>query len=350
MKLRSASRKYFRYGISLLRREVSPKRAMNRIMVERAFKARTEVARGYPIYAYIDVCNICNLKCPLCPTGQGRNDRPKGKMSFEDFEKIVDEIGDYLYVVRLDSWGEPLLNGEIFDMIAYAKKKRISVNFSTNFNIFNQEMAEKMVRSRLDELYVSLDGVTQKTYETYRRGGNLERVIENILLLQKVKRKENSSVPRIVLKFMVMRHNEHELAQARELADRLEVEQFTHGPIYMDMGKLLDEDTSWLIAKDFSWLPKNKSLSRYDYEKRRPKNKIDCDWPWKGVVINWNGSVSPCCAVYGQEDDFGNVFEQKFQAVWHGSQYRASRLWLGKRSLPENRTVCYRCSQHGFLG
>lgn len=350
MKLKSASRKYFRYGIRLLRCEASLKRAANRIMIERAFKARTESVRGYPIYAYIDVCNMCNLKCPLCPTGQGRNERPKGKMSFEDFKKIIDEIGDYLYVVRLDSWGEPLLNREIFDMIAYAKKKRISVNFSTNFNIFCQEMAEEMVRSHLNELYVSLDGTTQKTYETYRRGGNLKRVIENILLLQKVKKKRNSPVPYIILKFMVMRHNEHELIQARELADRLEVEQFMQGPMHVDMGKLLDEDISSLIAKDFSWLPKNESLSRYDYEKKRPKRKIDCDWPWKGVAINWDGSVSPCCAVYGQKDDFGNIFEQKFQAIWNSNQYRASRLWLGKRSLPEHRTVCYRCSQHGFLG
>lgn len=149
---------------------------------------------------------------------------------------------------------------------------------------------------------------------------------------------------------MVMRHNEHELIQARELADRLEVEQFMQGPMHVDMGKLLDEDISPLIAKDFSWLPKNESLSRYDYEKKRPKRKIDCDWPWKGVAINWDGSVSPCCAVYGQKDDFGNIFEQKFQAIWNSNQYRASRLWLGKRSLPEHRTVCYRCSQHGFLG
>ena len=350
MKLKSVSRKYFRYGIRLLRREASLKRAMNRIMIERAFKARTEVVRGYPIYAYIDVCNICNLKCPLCPTGQGRNERLKGKMSLEDFKRIIDEIGDYLYVVRLDSWGEPLLNREIFDMIAYAKKKRISVNFSTNFNIFCPEMAEEMVRSDLDELYVSLDGVTQKTYETYRRGGNLKRVIENILLLQKVKRKENSPVPRIVLKFMVMRHNEYELVQAKELANRLQVEQFMQGAMHVDMGKSLDEDISSSIAKDFDWLPRNESLSRYDYEKKKVKRKIDCDWSWKGVAINWDGSVSPCCAVYEKRDDFGNIFEQGFQAIWNGNQYRASRSWLSKRSFPVHRTVCYRCSQHGFLG
>ena len=350
MRLKSASRKYFRYGLRLLRREASLKRALNRIMIERAFKAKNEVVRHYPIYAYIDVCNICNLKCPLCPTGQGRNERPKGKMSFEDFKKIIDEIGDYLYVVRLDSWGEPLLNREIFDMIAHAKKKRISVSFSTNFNIFGQEMAEEMVRSGLDELYVSLDGTTQKTYEMYRRGGSLRKVIKNILLLQKVKKERNSPVPHIIVKFMVMRHNEHELAQARKLADRLEVEQFMQEPMHVDTGKLLDEDISSLIAKDFSWLPRNESLSRYDYEKKRPKRKIDCDWPWKGVAINWDGSVSPCCAVYGQKDDFGNIFEQKFQAIWNNNQYRASRLWLGKRTLPEHQTVCYSCSQHGFLG
>ena len=68
---------------------------------------------GYPVELVMDPSNLCNLHCPLCPTGQGRNERSKGKMSFVNFRKIIDELGAYLYRVDLHNWGEPFLNDEI---------------------------------------------------------------------------------------------------------------------------------------------------------------------------------------------------------------------------------------------
>ena len=80
---------------------------------------------GYPYLVYIDPINICTLKCPLCPTGQNSKARSRGKMSFDNFKKIIDEIGDYLYFVGLYNWGEPFLNKDIFKMIKYSKSKKI---------------------------------------------------------------------------------------------------------------------------------------------------------------------------------------------------------------------------------
>ena len=100
----------------------------------------------------IDPSNICNLHCPLCPTGQGRSDRSKGKMSFVNFRRIIDELGAYLYRVDLHNWGEPLLNDEIYRMISYARAHNIEVRVSSNLNVIDWVKAEKLVKSGLDVL------------------------------------------------------------------------------------------------------------------------------------------------------------------------------------------------------
>jgi MoaA/NifB/PqqE/SkfB family radical SAM enzyme len=132
------------------------------------------------------------LHCPLCPAGVGDASRTKAILSFNLFKKIVDEVGDYVYSVNFTNWGEPLLNKHLAKMIMYCKRvKHIPfVRFDTNLNVTLTESEwERLLLSGLDMLSVSIDGVTQETYEKYRRGGNLEKVIDNLKLLIDKKRR-----------------------------------------------------------------------------------------------------------------------------------------------------------------
>jgi hypothetical protein len=125
---------------------------------------------GYPTHMTVDVTNICNLRCPLCPTGVGAPGREKGSMSFSLFKKIIDETGKYLISIDLFNWGEPLLNKETYKMIAYANKKHIVTSVSTNFNFLSEKLAEQLILSGLDILILSIDGASQESYEQYRVG------------------------------------------------------------------------------------------------------------------------------------------------------------------------------------
>lgn len=174
-------------------------RILNRRTIYEDLRKRRPVVHGYPFIAYIDICNYCNLRCPLCPTGQGRHERKQDMMSVEAFRKIMEQIGKYLYVVRLDSWGEPLLNRNIFKIIECAVSFGIYVSFSTNLNILRSGDAERLVKSGVSEIYVSMDGATQASYESYRRGGSLQKVIENIQQIQEVKIRLRRKKPRITV-------------------------------------------------------------------------------------------------------------------------------------------------------
>jgi radical SAM protein with 4Fe4S-binding SPASM domain len=70
------------------------------------------------------------------------------------------------------------------------------------------------------------------------------------------------------------------------------------------------------------------------------------------AVINWNGSVSPCCAVWEETYDFGNMFNSSFKTIWNGSMYRASRRVVSGKAIPEDDQmdlICARCKLNGFV-
>ncbi|MBD3413248.1 MAG: radical SAM protein, partial [Candidatus Aminicenantes bacterium] len=126
---------------------------------------------GYPYMAHVSPSGLCNLRCEVCPTHDPET-KGKGLLPFHTYKKFIDEAGDYLIYIILWSWGEPLLNPDIYKMFHYAEQKGIRTVTSTNFNKFSRKDAQEMVGSGLDALIIAADGTTQESYSKYRRGGN----------------------------------------------------------------------------------------------------------------------------------------------------------------------------------
>jgi len=128
----------------------------------------------YPAKITIESGNICNLRCPLCPTGQKDTSARKGLLSFPDFKRIIDEIGKNLLMIRLYNWGEPLLNKELIKMVEYADQNKIAVKISTNLSLpVDDAQAESIIKANLQKIYISCDGASSSTYPTYHVDGDL---------------------------------------------------------------------------------------------------------------------------------------------------------------------------------
>lgn len=80
-----------------------------------------------PFRLNIETGNICNLRCPLCPTGIGDVSMKKGILSFKLFKHVADQLINNIQSINLYSWGEPLLNPGLINMILYVKKKNPSI-------------------------------------------------------------------------------------------------------------------------------------------------------------------------------------------------------------------------------
>ena len=311
-----------------IRKRQSLKRILNYFLSLAQYYLKHSFLFGMPIYITIDVSNFCQLRCPLCPRGQGLVGREKKNIPFKLFKKIIDELAPYAYGADLHNWGEPFFNPDIFKMIKYAAGKGLFNNISTNFQIpFKNEDFDNLVNSGLQHLIVSLDGACEETYQKYRIGGTFKQVIENIKGTVNAKNRLSSRSPFITLQFLVNKHNEGEIEKVNLLAKALRVDRLSLSPIMVN----IKDD-----AEVNQWLPTDQNYSCYDYKERIKKRKQkNCNWPWLRAAINPDGRVSPCCHLYHSSTDFGDINQEKFRTIWNNEKFRKSRQFL-----KEKKPIC----------
>jgi radical SAM protein with 4Fe4S-binding SPASM domain len=274
--------------------------------------------------------------------------RHKGKMDIGLFEKIVDELGNYAFTMVLHNWGEPLLNENISSMIDIAKQKRIKTILSSNLNFLEEEYAEALIQSGLDQLIISLDGTTAETYGKYRKGGNFHQVMKNIELLVKKKEDMKSPKPRLTWQFLVFKHNVHEIEQVKKIAGRLKVDDVDICRAQLGGPKqtpyIGDKSTAKLAHE---WLLPDRSVKgEFDYFSNPDYlNKKKCYFLWKTITINHDGSVSPCCCVYDPSTDFGDIKKNEFPMIWNNDVYKSARGLFSKSKKNNSKiyTVCHTC-------
>ncbi len=288
---------------------------------------------GMPGVIMIEPTNICNLRCPMCPSGNGTLKRAKGYMDFELYKKVIDEVSEYAFMLILWNQGEPFLNKDMVKMIKYAHSKRLYTLVSTNANILPP--AEEIVDSGLDRLIVSLDGASQETYNQYRINGEIDKVKENVRKLVEAKKKKKSIFPKILWQFIVMKHNEHEIESIRNLAKELGVDSLSLKTV-----QIYEKDD----IKNF--LPENPKYRRYkisgdDFElKFGIKNR--CRRIWDQPVINWNGEMAVCCFDKDIDYPVGNVKTNSVKSIFKNEKFQKMR-----NTILTNRSAIKMCRNCG---
>jgi len=317
----------------------------NFLLIEQEKQAREGHVSGYPYWLTIDPANFCSLRCPFCPTGQGRSSRGRGVLSWDNFRKTMDELGTYLLHIDFCNWGEPLLNPDIYRMVKYAKQYNIDTKIDSNLNHLNGKGAEDMVLCGLDKLIVSLDGATQETYSRYRIGGDFDKVMGHLKLLLKKRKDLGSSHPYISWQFLVFRHNEHEIEEVKKIAKDIGVD-------HVGITKAFIGNKEWIpLNEEYSHYKKDEINNDFTSQHFKPPQDMLCNWPWEAIAINPDGSVSACCSVEDEKDDFGNIFENAFKEIWNNNKYRQARRFIKDKLKPaqEESNICIGCRHSGLI-
>lgn len=292
---------------------------------------------GLPLSISFEPTTYCNLRCPECPSGLRSFTRPTGMLENNLFHKAIDELADTLLYLIFYFQGEPYLHKDFLDLVSYANQKGIYTATSTNAHFLSDAMAEKTVRSGLDRLIISVDGTTQETYESYRKGGKLEKVMAGAANIVKWKKKLNSKTPHTIFQFLVVKPNEHQIDDLYQLAKDMGIDE-----VGLKTAQIYDyENGSDLI-------PTIDKYSRYESHSDGSysiKNKmIDHCWKmWHSCVITWDGKVVPCCFDKDAHYQLGDVSQQPFAELWNGPEYTSFR-----KSLIKSRSeieMCKNCTE-----
>jgi radical SAM protein with 4Fe4S-binding SPASM domain len=270
--------------------------------------------KGMPVSISAELTNNCNLQCPDCTSGSGLMRRKRGFMDLELFKKVMKELNPFLYNVNLYFQGEPMLHPLFFSFVANCLKPNSVV--STNGHFLSEESSELIVRSGLNRLIVSLDGMDQERYSTYRINGNVKSVIEGLINVTQAKKKHNSSLI-IEIQFLVNRFNENQIPEVKQFARSI------HASLSLKSMQILDK------MKIGSWLPSTRRFSRYKIKGREYtiKNTLPdrCARLWFNPVITWDGKVVPCCFDKDAEYIMGDLNQDSFGEIWNGPKYMIFR-------------------------
>jgi MoaA/NifB/PqqE/SkfB family radical SAM enzyme len=327
---------------------------MNRIKAALDSSYLSEFMLAYPSVYYFGVSIVCDIRCPYCPRQFYTNDVDSGFMDFDSFLKTSRylESGEEAYFFGL---GEPFLHPRFFDFISQSLKTGIKTGTSTHGMSLNPDVRKSILDLGLHELIISIDAADPKTFAMLRRGADLDKVVSNVLDLQKEKIKRGLTKPDIMIATAVSRHNVHELADIMKLAKKLgavrvvftdliivnpdnALVSVSKTDLFRDhyrraeaLGKKFGIEVLYFYQYPFPWKkdPIPSSLSR-------DKIRI-CRDPWRMCIINRHGEMKPCCYY---PPNTGDIFQNPLPEVINNEGNRLLRRSLLEGDIPE---CCLNC-------
>lgn len=291
---------------------------------------------GLPIVLSVEPTNICNLKCPQCPSGSGALNRPQGYMDIKLFDSLLQELRRSTTQIQFYFQGEPFLHKSLMSMVKSASDKRIHTLISSNGHFLTDKNVDEIIDSGLNVLVVGIDGTTQQSYETYRKNGNLDRVISGLKLLSERKLVKKIRTPKVYLQFLVMKNNADEIEKIHELGREVGADRVTLKTAQMNEETDPDE-----------FLPSDERYSRYSIidGKAVMKSAIPdrCRRIWTTAVLTWDGRLAACCFDKDAENAFGEYRESGFTDIWRGEKSMRFRnaVLSDRKRIP----ICTNCTE-----
>jgi len=275
-----------------------------------------------PAYYIIEPTNFCNYKCIMCPNKKYQNNQ-KGYMDMYLFRKIIDDIKGYAFYIQLYWMGEPFLSPNLLQMIDYISvNSEAKIIISTNGSLLDKELLDKIIKSKIYKVIISLDSAnSQSIYKQIRVGGDLATVNKNVSRLL-----EKNTDLKIDLQFIDFNINKSEREEFNKM--------------WSDKNCRLIY--SWLNT----WANQVKELKKQTYydSPNSQIQRIPCSDLWYKMSIHWNGIVSICCYDWNFKVTFGNLNENTVKEIWNSdliNQYRN----FHKNNQFEKIPLCADCDE-----
>lgn len=305
-------------------------------------------ALSRPHILHVGVTTYCNLSCPACPTGNSAMGRPAEHLDFPVYRRVVEEIGEGLMLMLFWDWGEPLMHPRIADMIALASARDIKTVISTNGSVADSPRhLQRLVAAAPTQVIVCVDGARQASFEKYRVGGSLARVLDTVERLAELRAAAGSDYPVIEFRSLATRYNEHEFPQLLALAQDRGADVFSVKSLrpYDYRGVDIDDELAPLTDR----------FARYRYGDHGPSAQarrmesggpLRCRKPLFAPTLNSDGQLAFCSYVGEDEGIFGAIPDSGFDALWTGRASQQRKQQFLDRQGIDSCTRCFFRGDH----
>ena len=350
MKNKKTKNKYLLIRIKIalsivMKGKVSLKKIFNAAHCWIAQKFRFVRSSKFPFLINFELWNECNAQCTFCrsedggiydlnPDNVGKVSIEKGRMPIKMFQEIIEQSKDHILLAVPYVNGEPLMYPDLYKALKFASDRKVATLISTNGELLTEENIKKLLDSSLDFIKIAISGFSQDVFTIQHRGCDIEKIKENMKNLARM-RDEGGHKILVMLDYIYYEYNAHEYLEALELGRELD---FIVSRRPGNLHKLTEEHPE--LAK-----------------KEKPQDNVTslpvkdlCEWPWKVMTVNWDGSIYPCCdyVVWGDQktDAVFQIGKSKIEEIWNGSTKINNR----KVHLTDGRAgydICSECTRTG---
>jgi MoaA/NifB/PqqE/SkfB family radical SAM enzyme len=257
----------------------------------------------------IDTNNLCNLRCIMCYLSLDDFRQKPVIMPLEKFEQLAQEMFAKIRFLDLSCAFEPFMTRNFIDYLRVARfysKGRLAI--ATNGLLLTQEYIEAIFTEHLlDEIIISLDGISPGTYEGIRLGGDFQRLLEVLDWLKQAKAQFAGAVS-LRINFTMMARNVNDLLGIYDFARKCSVDvvQLRHVRLPAEFKHLFHESLYYhqelanqaldKVTRDFAADPKKTLLAPPRFHGRPADNRAKARfaYPWFSFNIYSNGEVQMC--------------------------------------------------------
>jgi radical SAM protein with 4Fe4S-binding SPASM domain len=306
-----------------------------RINLEGRTPLQDVIPLSTPFVVFVDPASACNFSCPFCPTGHSdlinATGRFQGVMKLPMFKKIVDDLKEFknpIKVLRMYKDGEPFLNKNLAEMIAYAKKSGSIeyIDTTTNGSLMTPERLGPVLEAGLDKINISVDGMNREQYKKFTGFDfDFTKFVEHVKWLD-----ANKGACEVVIKIpgdLIDETQRKEFLDTfGDYCDRIFIENFA--PCWPEFD--VEAHTG-------------KTITQGIYQ--QPIKPTDtCPYIFYSMSINADGLVSSCFLDWGRKLLIGDISKQSVKEVWHSKKMNALRHQHLEGRRMEN-PVCSQCGQ-----
>ena len=283
-----------------------------------------------PLVVYIEPSGYCNLKCTFCPHGVEGNALKKNIMSVKLFQKLIDDLSvfpDPIKLLRICGNGEPLVNKDIVRMLQYTQERKFAkrIELVTNGILLTTDLIKNLPRF-LDRIIISIEGLFSEDYQRVcGKSINFQNLLDNLDDLYTCRRE---------CTIHIKIYNEAVLSESKKTA-------------FLNMfGDRCDEIYIEKIVPMWPQLDIARFPNEFRWGGKLTKHQI-CAQIFKGVQVQADGEVVPCCVDWKRVNVLGNINKDSLYEIWHGERLRELQIehLIGNKSKIE---PCKDCTMNDY--
>lgn len=252
---------------------------------------------------HVEPTSKCTLECPLCARTWFFETFKKRNLHEINIDHLIDFVGSDVTIHMCGNHGDPIYHSQFIDLCRKLKNKNCTIYITTNGSAKTKKWWNELnsVLDHNDNIKFSIDGL-EDTNHIYRKNAKWQSIMDAIDTLRERR-------CRLEWKFIVFKHNQHQIENAEVLSKKLGFDNFQ-----------LEYSDRWLGKKDM--MPDEEFInSKYKQSQEiltnpnfrteiSPKCLVD-NKPQRSLYIDAEGDFYPCCWLGSYHYKYKSIFSPK---------------------------------------